>query len=248
MTELTQDIITKIEAEAKDYANGQGFYYPISEAHRSMIWSQVYTAYKACALSYEQKIREIPGQSGGWIHRFNSEQDFLNYLKQEQKIAELNKRLSIVSEQLEAAIQDYNDVKSQLKPLIEALEEVKNFHEGNGKYNFMHMNENDRGNASFDAWQLIFEKINELLTNYNKSNEPISKEQTRDELKLYEDYVYWPKEWFEQIVAYCRECKIDVPKLIDQQKENQPENYWKKRLEDLENFIQKGDKEGEIPS
>lgn len=43
------------------------------------------------------------------------------------------------------------------------LSKVKNFHEGNGKYNFSHMNDNDRGNASFDEWQNIYYEIKEFF-------------------------------------------------------------------------------------
>lgn len=43
---------------------------------------------------------------------------------------------------------------------------------------------------------------------------------TREENELFESYVYWPKEWLDDIVSYCRENKITPPELL--QKLQQP--------------------------
>lgn len=43
-------------------------------------------------------------------------------------------------------------------------QEVLDYYEGRGKYNFSHLNPHDRDNAAFDAWQLIRERIKQALT------------------------------------------------------------------------------------
>jgi hypothetical protein len=46
----------------------------------------------------------------------------------------------------------------------ELCAEVLAYNEGQGKYNFSHLNPYDRGNAAFDAWQDIKQRIKEALS------------------------------------------------------------------------------------
>lgn len=43
-------------------------------------------------------------------------------------------------------------------------QEVLDYYEGRGKYNFSHLSPYDRDNEAFDAWQLIRQKIKQALT------------------------------------------------------------------------------------
>jgi hypothetical protein len=43
-------------------------------------------------------------------------------------------------------------------------EEVLEYYEGRGRYNFSHLSPHDRDNAAFDAWQSIRQKIKQALT------------------------------------------------------------------------------------
>jgi hypothetical protein len=43
-------------------------------------------------------------------------------------------------------------------------QEVLDYYEGRGKYNFSHLSSHDRDNEAYDAWQLIREKIKQALT------------------------------------------------------------------------------------
>jgi hypothetical protein len=42
-------------------------------------------------------------------------------------------------------------------------QEVLDYYEGRGKYNFSHLSPHDRDNAAYDAWQLIRERIKQAL-------------------------------------------------------------------------------------
>lgn len=42
-------------------------------------------------------------------------------------------------------------------------QEVLEYYEGRGKYNFSHLSPYDRDNEAFDAWQLIRERIKQAL-------------------------------------------------------------------------------------
>lgn len=42
-------------------------------------------------------------------------------------------------------------------------QEVLDYYEGRGKYNFSHLGPHDRDNAAYDAWQLIRERIKQAL-------------------------------------------------------------------------------------
>lgn len=42
-------------------------------------------------------------------------------------------------------------------------QEVLDYYEGRGKYNFSHLSPYDRDNAAYDAWQLIRERIKQAL-------------------------------------------------------------------------------------
>ena len=48
---------------------------------------------------------------------------------------------------------------------------------------------------------------------------PITKEATEDkDFELYKDYYYWPKEWFEEVISYCRKKQITPLDLIHSHK------------------------------
>lgn len=42
-------------------------------------------------------------------------------------------------------------------------QEVLDYYEGRGKYNFSHLGPHDRDNTAYDAWQLIRERIKQAL-------------------------------------------------------------------------------------
>lgn len=37
---------------------------------------------------------------------------------------------------------------------------------------------------------------------------------TEEDKKFYEEYVYWPKEWMDAVIAFCQEQKITPPELL----------------------------------
>ena len=41
---------------------------------------------------------------------------------------------------------------------------------------------------------------------------------SNDELELFESYIYWPKEWFDAVVIYCRESQVTPLDLIEAHK------------------------------
>lgn len=44
-------------------------------------------------------------------------------------------------------------------------QEVLDYYEGRGKYNFSHLSPHDKDNEAYDAWQLIRERIKQALIN-----------------------------------------------------------------------------------
>jgi len=46
----------------------------------------------------------------------------------------------------------------------ELLQEVIDYYEGQGKYNFDHLKAHDRANASWDAWEDIYGRIKGCLS------------------------------------------------------------------------------------
>lgn len=48
-------------------------------------------------------------------------------------------------------------------------QEVLDYYEGRGKYNFSHLSPHDRGNEAYDAWQLIREKIKQALNDTERA-------------------------------------------------------------------------------
>jgi len=47
----------------------------------------------------------------------------------------------------------------------ELLQKVIDYYEGKGEFNFSHLSDYDRSNASFDAWQLLINDMKEHLSN-----------------------------------------------------------------------------------
>ena len=52
---------------------------------------------------------------------------------------------------------------SAVPVMKEALEEVRQYHEGIGKYRFVSMPTMERGNAMYDAWQEVYAKLCQAL-------------------------------------------------------------------------------------
>lgn len=50
-------------------------------------------------------------------------------------------------------------VRNAAPEMLQALEELMRFHEGEGEYNFMSLASLERANAADDAWYLVREKI-----------------------------------------------------------------------------------------
>ncbi len=58
---------------------------------------------------------------------------------------------------------EYHKALAKIKELKAVVKSVKDFHEGNGMYDFSVLNTNDRGNESFGAWQNIYSNIKSVL-------------------------------------------------------------------------------------
>ena len=43
------------------------------------------------------------------------------------------------------------------------IQEVVDYYEGNGKYNFSHLPDSERGIAALEAWEEIYSRLKEVL-------------------------------------------------------------------------------------
>lgn len=55
-----------------------------------------------------------------------------------------------------------------MNELVSLLQEILDYNEGKGKYNFSSLSNYDRENESFDSWMRIKEKIKETINKEKK--------------------------------------------------------------------------------
>lgn len=87
-----------------------------------------------------------------------------------KEVSELREKLSAVTGERDEAVNNYETavlrehrMQEQRDRLAEALQDVMKYRKGEKPYDYWRLNENDRGNARFDGWNKIEDRINEAL-------------------------------------------------------------------------------------
>jgi hypothetical protein len=66
------------------------------------------------------------------------------------------------------------DLREQRDRLAEALRDVMKYRKGEEPYDYWRLSENQRGNAQFDGWHEIEDRINEALAAVKGGSDEIS--------------------------------------------------------------------------